>query len=238
MRRTLVLSLGFAVLAAPAMAADQGYAVTDFDRISVEGPYVVRLATGRTTSARATGSREALDRLTIDSQGQTLRIRPNRSAWGGNPGAQQGIVEVTLSTRQLRAGRVIGAGALDIDGVEGLRVDLTVEGSGRIRAVNVEADNLFVGVRGSGRIDLAGEARTLRADVQGSGDIDGSRLAADDVTLDASSTGNVALGPARSARINAGGLGEVTVLGRPACTVTGASAGRVRCGDGRLPPRQ
>ena len=45
----LVLSMIVGVL--PAAAAERRFAVTDFDRVVVEGPYQVRLATGRTTSA-------------------------------------------------------------------------------------------------------------------------------------------------------------------------------------------
>lgn len=231
MNRSLTALLCLAACAAPASAAERSYSVTDFERVSVEGPYVVRLVTGRPSAARATGPREAIERVTIATQGQTLYIRPNRSAWTGTPGAQQGVVEVTLTTRTLRAGRVIGAGTLEIEGMRGLRADLSVEGSGRLRATGIAADNLSAGIRGSGSLELAGRARSVRVDVQGSGDIDAPGLAADDLVLNSATTGTVALGPARTARINAGGIGAVSVLGRPACTVTGPGAGQVRCGS-------
>ncbi len=231
MTRALPALLGLALLAAPAFGADRTYSVTDFDRVVVEGPYVVRLVTGRPTAARASGPQASLDRVIVDTQGQTLRIRPNRSAWGGNAGAQQGVLEITLSTRSLRSARVIGAGRLDIEGVQGLRVDLSLEGSGRLAATGVAADNLSLGLLGSGRIEVGGRARALRADVQGSGDLAASDLAAEDVTATTSTTGTVALAAGRTARINANGLGEVVVSGRPSCTVQGPGAGMVRCGD-------
>ncbi len=222
--------IGFLLLAAPAVAAERTYSVTDFDRVTVEGPYVVRLVTGRPTAARASGPQASIERVLIDTQGQTLRIRPNRAAWGGTPGAQQGVLEITLSTRALRSARVIGPGRLEIEGLAGLRVDLTLEGSGRLSATGVVADNLSLGLRGSGRIEVGGRARALRADVQGSGDLAASELAAEDVTAMTNTTGTVALAAARTARITANGLGEVTVAGRPACTVQGLGAGMVRCG--------
>jgi hypothetical protein len=79
-----------ALAAAPAAAAERTYSVTDFDRIQVEGPFEVVLATGLSSKVRASGSTEALDRLSIGVEGGTLRIRVNRSAWGGAPGAAAG----------------------------------------------------------------------------------------------------------------------------------------------------
>jgi hypothetical protein len=237
MIRTLPLVLASAALAAPAAAAERSYSVTDFDRISVEGPYVVRLTIGRSTTARATGPQASIERILVDSQGQTLRIRPNRAAWGGNDGAQQGVVELNLTTRALRSARIIGPGRLDIIGAGGLRVDLNVEGSGRLTATGLAADNLSLGVRGSGRIEAAGRAHTLSAAVDGSGDLAAPNLTSDDATLTATTTGAVVLGPARSARITANGLGAVTVAGRPACTVNGAGAAQVRCGSDQRQPR-
>ncbi len=233
MKRALPAVIGLALLAAPATGAERTYSITDFDRVTVEGPYVVRLVTGRPTAARASGPQGSIDRVIIDTQGQTLRIRPNRSAWGGNPGAQQGVLEITVSTRSLRSARVIGPGRLDIEGIEGLRVDLSLEGSGRLAATGVAADNLSLGLLGSGRIEVSGRARSVRADVQGSGDLAAAGLAAEDVTATTSTTGTVALAAGRTARINANGLGEVTVAGRPSCTVQGLGAGMVRCGTGR-----
>ena len=98
-------------MAAPAQAAERRYSVTDFDRVVVEGPYIVRLTTGRPSSAVAHGTREALDRVIVDVQGQTLRIRRNRSAWGGNPGAEAGPVTVELATRTLLSARLVGPAA-------------------------------------------------------------------------------------------------------------------------------
>lgn len=234
MKSPIVLAL--IAIAAPAAAADRTYSVTDFDRVSVEGPYVVHLVTGRPSAARASGSTAALDRVVIDVNGETLRIRRNRDYWGGNDGAQEGVLTVELATRNLRSARLIGPGTLQIDRAEGLRVDLAVEGSGRLSAANVSADNLSLGLAGSGRIELAGTVGTLTADIQGTGDFDGSRLTAQDATLTTTSTGTIAFAAQRTASVTALGVGNVTITGRPACTLRGPGADQVRCGaPGALP---
>ncbi len=230
MTRILFALLGIAALAAPAAAAERSYSVTDFDRIQVEGPYIVRLTTGRSAAARASGTIPALDRVMIDVQSQTLRIRRNRSYSGGTPGAQEGPLTISVSTRALRSARLIGPGSLELDRVQGLRADLTVEGSGRLHAAAVAADTLNLGLLGAGRLELAGTAGTLRADIQGSGDLDAAGLTAQNATITTTTSGTVALAVVRAATVTALGLGTVTIGGRPACTVTGAGATQVSCG--------
>jgi hypothetical protein len=238
MIRTLpVLAAGLAALTAPASAAERRYSVTDFERVTVEGPYVVRLVVGRPSSAAARGPQDSIERVSIDTVGQTLRIRPNRSGWTGSPGAQQGVVEVTLTTRTLRSARVIGAGRLDIDRAAGLRLDIGLEGSGRLVVTNIAADNLYLALRGAGRLEVAGRAEAVYADILGSGDLDGAALAAENATVTAGTTGTISLGASRTARITANGVGEVAILGRPACTVRGLGAGQVRCGSDQRQPR-
>src|SRR5687768_12032998 len=99
MTRILPFALLALAAAAPAGGAERSYSVTDFDRVQVDGPYRVSLRTGLTSGARAEGSQEALDRISVDVQGGTLRVRRNRSAWGGYPGEGIGSVTLTLTTR-------------------------------------------------------------------------------------------------------------------------------------------
>ena len=231
MTRPLLVLLAFLVCGAPVAAAERTYSVTDFERVVVEGPYIVRLAIGRSSAARASGSQAALDRVLIEVTGQTLRIRRNRHYWGGNPGAQEGPLTIELSTRILRSARLVGPARLEVDGAEGLRVDLAVEGSGRLRAVNVAADALSLGLVGSGRLEVAGTADTVTANVQGSGDLDASGLRAGDATINTTTAGTVAMAVADTAAVSAYGLGTIEISGRPACTVRGPSAALVRCGS-------
>lgn len=197
MIRTLLPLALLACAAVPAAAAERTYSVTDFDRVQVDGPYRVALTTGRSSSARAEGSAEALDRVAIDVQGGILRVRRNRSAWSGYPGEGAGPVTIVLTTRDLRNAAVVGSGTLDIDRARGLRVDLSVSGSGALTVGAVDSDNLVVGLLGGGRIALAGRTRQLKATVQGSGDLAAAELTAQDAQIASDTAGRVAVGVAR-----------------------------------------
>ncbi len=228
---TLAVSAPFATDGAA--AAERRFMVVDFDRVQVEGPYRVEMATGGPSLAVATGPLAALDRVSMDVQGTTLHIRPNRSAWGGNARDAAGPIAIRIATRTLRAATVSGGGTLEIKGGKNLRIDLILNGSGRMDVAGLDADLLAVNLIGSGRIGLAGKARQLRASVEGSGDLDGAALRADDIDITANTAGTIALTAMRNARVRAAGSGEVAVGGTPACSVTGLAAGNVRCGPGR-----
>jgi hypothetical protein len=230
MIRLLASLLAMSVLATPALGEDRRFATEDFDRVIVEGPYIVHLVIGRTSSAVAHGSREALDRMSLDVQGQMLRIRRNRSAWSGGTGADPGIVTVDLVTRSLRSARLIGPARLDAEGVRGLRVEFSVEGSGTLHATRLNADALSLALLGSGRLDLAGAAGTLAGTFQGSGDLAAPGLVAHSATINSTTSGAVALTVNGPVTVANNGIGNVRILGRAVCTTSGPSADQVRCG--------
>jgi hypothetical protein len=230
MKMLCLIAAFSAAFVTPAFGAERRYSVTDFDRVQIDGPYEVSLTTGQPSSVVANGGREQIERLSIEVRGGVLRIRPNRTSWsGGQTGGEP--VTIEISTRDLKSATLLGSGRLMIDQLKGLRVDISLAGSGHISAANVETDNLVADIIGSGRISLAGKTKALRANIQGAGDLDAAGLTAGEAQLISETAGTVVLHALRSAQVRASGLGDVTVTGKPACIVNGASANRVRCGE-------
>jgi len=228
--------LALTVSTFPARAADRVVPVSDFNRLVVEGPYRVHLVVGGASRAVASGSRDALDRVAIESAGQTLRIRPLRNQWGANANRDSGPVTIELRTRTLRSARLIGPAILEVEGAGagaapgGKDVELMVQGSGTLRATRVAADTLSLGLLGAGSLDVAGTAESLRGQFQGTGNVAAANLAADTATITTNTVGTVALRVNGRAEINAYGLGTVTVGGTPRCVLGGSAAAQVRCG--------
>lgn len=219
-----------ALLASPAAAAERRYTITDFDRIQVEGPFEVTLTTGKGPSASATGDTQALERVSVEVQSRTLKIKPNRSAWGGYPGQQSGAVRLAVSTHDLRGATLIGSGSLAIDKAKAMKFDAALSGSGRIGIGRIEADVLTLGLIGAGKLTLGGKVKTVRATISGSGDLEAASLQSEDAEINADTSGTVALGVRRGAKITSTGAGEVAIGGTPACTVVNRGAGTVACG--------
>ncbi len=212
-------------------AAERRYTITSFDRIQVDGPFEVTLATGRASSAVATGTTEALERVSIEVQGRTLRIRPNRSAWGGYPGQSTGTLKISLATHELRHAELSGSGSLAIDQAKGLRFDMLVAGSGRISVASVDADNLNVGLLGSGKVTLAGKAKALTATLRGSGDLEAEALVTDEAKIETETAGAITVSVRRAAKVTSTGAGDTRIIGKPACTVKALGSGAISCGS-------
>ncbi len=232
MQRWIVLA-ALAAVATPAAAAERRFMVTDYDRVQLDGPFEVTLATGGSSGAVARGSVRALDRVTIEVQGRLLKIRTNSSAWGGNPDEDVGPVSIALSTHQLRGASVRGSGSLSIDEAKAMRLDLSLSGNGRLAVDTLDADTVSLVVVGSGRVLLGGKVKNLSAGVAGSGDLEASKLVAQDADIRSGTSGVITVGVARAAKISADGSGDVEIIGTPACTVARRGGGNVSCGKPR-----
>lgn len=217
--RNLALTVAALFSAAPALGAERNFSVTSFDRIRVEGGYSVTLATGVAPYARAKGSAQALDSLSIDVQGRTLVIRPSRSSWGGYPGQNAGPVEIRIGTHDLSAAWVNGAGSLAIDKVKGLSFQSDVQGSGSIAIGRVDADQVKLGLAGAASARLAGKAGKMTAIIRGSSQLEAEGLSVKDLNLAAEGPAIATVTATATAKVNGAGAATIAIAGDPACTV-------------------
>ncbi|MBA2467662.1 MAG: DUF2807 domain-containing protein [Sphingomonas sp.] len=214
--------------AAPADAATRNFGVSGFDRIRVDGPYRVTLATGVAPFATATaGSAAALDGVVMDVQGRTLVIRGNRASWGGYPGETAGPVEISIGTHELTAAWLNGSGSLAIDKLRGLSFDLSVQGSGASSVGMVAVDQFKVAVSGTAAVSLAGSALKLTATVRGVSTLEAAGLTAKDATIAASGPATARATVTGTAKVNAVGAASVELGGSPACTIKAAGSANV-----------
>lgn len=217
--RPFVLACVALAISAPAAAAQRSFTVTGFDRIRVDGPFRVRLATGVAPFARATGSPAALNGVSVEVQGQTLVVRRNPGSWGGYPGESPGPVDIALGTHELSTAWLNGAGSLVIDKVKAQSFDLSVQGPGSIAVERLTVDRLKAGLSGSGSAVLGGTAATVTAIVRGTSSLDASALTAKDAIVGAEGVAVVKLTATNTAKVDTQGTSTVELGGRPACTV-------------------
>ncbi|NUS99958.1 MAG: hypothetical protein HOP96_03175 [Sphingomonas sp.] len=220
MTRSAVLALLASSLATQAVAAERTLSVTTFDRVRVDGPYRVKVATGVSPFAKVSGSPAAIDGVSVDQQGRTLIIRNNPSAWGANDSSHgRGPVEISVGTPDLSAAWVNGSGSLAVDKIKGLSFDLTVQGTGSAAVANAKVDQMKIAISGVGTVSIAGSAPKLTALVRGTSALDASELAVKDATIGAQGPAQVRLNASNSAKIDASGVASVQVEGGGACTV-------------------
>jgi|SRR5882757_839458 len=220
------------LIAGPASAAERSYAIGNFDRIRVEGPFDVRLTTHEPPGARAQGDPRTTDDLDIRVEGMTLIVRAGAGGWGERPGASDTRAPVILvSTLLIRSATVIGGGQLAITGpVKGQRIDLQLTGSGGLDVSGLDADQLNATLLGSGNIKLVGRAAKVRLLTSGQGVIDAVPLSAGDLIVRLDGTGETRATARFTANVTTTGIGAATIYGDAACTVKAMAGGPISCG--------
>jgi hypothetical protein len=223
-RLLLLLLLGIPTAAS---AAERKLFISSFERIRVEGPFRVTVATGRSPTGSVTAESRQLDRVEVRLEGTTLVVRsPIEKTAVSNPQP----ITVALGTPVLTGATVIGGGALTITGGKAPRLDLSVTGAGELTLTAANTEQANATVIGNGRIALAGRAGKARLLINGAGRIDAAALEAGELVVRVDGPGE-ALGRARyTASVTNAGLGRVAIAGTPKCTIKSAAGGPVTCG--------
>lgn len=228
MRPIVLLLLAFA---AAAPAAERKPFVSSFDRLRVEGPYIVTVTTGGSPGARMTGDARALDGVDVRQDGTTLVVRRAVGAWGEGEQASSGTpVTVALSTPTLSSASLLGAGAVTVTAMKGARVDVSVAGTGTLAIAAVDGDQVNAQLVGNGQITLGGRAAKARLLVNGAGTIHADTMTAADVVVRLDGPGETTARARYTADVVNSGLGRVTIAGTPKCRVKADAGGPVTCG--------
>ncbi len=233
MRRLALLPLFLlATAAAPVPQGDERRVmITSFERLRVDGPFVVEVAPG-SPGAVVTGSARAIDRVDVRIQGDTLVVAATSLGWQtrGAADAAVGPVHIRITSPGLAGVAVNGGAQLQVAELRGSRVDVALSGAGSIAIGSIRADDLGISLSGAGEIRASGSATRARLLAYGSGGIDAAALTSDDAVVTSQTSGAMRLTARYTARVSAMATGSVTVLGAPKCRVSGA--GPVSCGSG------
>lgn len=233
-----ILVLAAIGCACPVDAAERRPFVTSFDRVRVEGPFRVVVTSGRSPAGRITGDARQLDQVEVGQNGRTVYVRRRGGAAGPLPlPAPAQPVLVTLNTPTLSAAYLVGNGALEVAGMKGPRLDLSVTGAGAITAAGANGAELNATTIGSGRITVVGRVDRVRVLVNGAGGVDAGALDAGDLTVRLDGPGEVAARARFTADLVSTGLGRISVAGSPKCQVRAPAGGTVLCGVKSAPAR-
>lgn len=166
--------------------------VDAFHSVDLRAAAEVNVQVGPATSVNITADAETLQgiatsvqngMLVIDQQGSWLNLRNHK-------------VQVTLTTPELKAFAVNGAGNVTIEGVQ--------------------TDALTLVLQGAGNLAAGGNTRSLNARINGAGNMDLTRLGAEDATVAVNGAGNLKLRASGSLEAEVNGVGAIEYGGNPA----------------------
>lgn len=211
----------------PGPETNRSYQVGAFDRLSVAGPYDVRVVSGGQPGITATGGQALLDETEVVVEGGELKIRPKKRD-GIRFNWTRGKAVFTVNAAALKAAEIAGSGDIIIDKVSG-DFDGGIAGSGGLNLASVQGGKLKLGIAGSGSATAAGKADSVELEIAGSGDIDAANVAAGTASVSIAGSGGVKANASQSADVTIMGSGDVEVKGGAKCNVTKHGSGNVRC---------
>jgi hypothetical protein len=233
MRRPMIplpaLIGGLLFAGAPAEAAMRNYSVISFDRLIVTGPFDVQVKVGPGASVHAEGAQEAIDRLSVEQQGNTLVVKPLPGGWGGWPRGDHGHVTVSISTPALSQVSVTGSGDIAVDRVRGDALDLRLSGSGSLAIGTMDVIKLQAVSTGSGNMTLAGKSFSSNFLISGSGNLSAEGLAVQNAEVSLVGSGDVALDATVKAKVTLAGSGDLNITGPATCEATRSGSGTLTC---------
>jgi hypothetical protein len=216
------------LLGAAAPADERVVMVTGFDRLRIDGPFVVEVAPG-SAGVTISGDPVAIDQVGVRVQAGTLILNSGLNSWESATGKLAGGAHIRVTVPGLRVVQTNGGTKLRITEMRGGRLDISQNGDGRVEIGAVEAQDIGITLAGSGTIALGGTALHTRVRLYGASNLDASGFTTADAQLISGSSGTLVMTVRYNARINATSSGVVRVLGNAKCAVIGQ--GPVECAD-------
>ena len=187
----------------------------DFREVEASGVYRVYVRAGDEFRVEAAGDERDLRRLSVDTDGDRLRIRNrDRNAfWSGFMDSHHPVlVRVTLP----RLDRLELSGACQADVAGFNSGNLEVEQSGAsAAALNADLSRLTLDLSGASRIDLRGRAANLNVDGSGASQINALQLDAGEAAFDLSGACNAKARVRETLHADLSGASEVRYAGNP-----------------------
>lgn len=171
----------------------QARQVAPFDKVEVSGPWTLDLTVGQAQSVGVAADPEALAHIVTEVQDGTLRVSLDR-AWSASFNGDPQLA-VRIRMPRLTSLQAHGSGTANLSGFAGGESSFAISGSWKIKA--------------SGRLN------TLKLLISGSGEASFDALAAPDVSLVVSGSGQAQVRAERTLDVIINGSGTVRYAGSP-----------------------
>ncbi|WP_194775010.1 head GIN domain-containing protein [Pararhodonellum marinum] len=184
----------------------------NFNKLKVEGMFNLNISQGDQESLTMKGSPEVIEKLRVTQNGDWLELSlkgKNNRFWGDNS------LQIDLTLANLQELEFQGAG--QIKTTQALEVGafrIRGEGVGNI-ILELDADTVEADLDMVGNLELRGQTETFSLKNEGIGNIDASRLIANEVDVFSSGIGSVSVHCKGELTLEAHGIGSINYSGNP-----------------------
>ena len=191
----------------------------NYDEIKVVGSMDVHLEKGTEGNISITTDENLHEYVDISANNGELVIKIQKNA---NIRTKKGI-HVTVPFQDLSEIKLVGSGDIDTkDVISANQLEVGVVGSGDI-VLNVATQNLEAKVTGSGDLVISGDTQNLEVSVTGSGDFRGFDLTSQNTEVNVSGSGDAKVVAKSSIKARVNGSGDIEYRGNPAKSDTKTS---------------
>lgn len=176
-------------------------------QLETSGDLAINVGDGESLTIEA--GTNVVDGLTSDVVDGTLVLGGADGVWFG------GSIRYTLTIPSLDRIVLEGSGSASGSGVLTGDATVIVSGSGSATVTDVRLTGLSTELSGSGAIRVTGASETLSVNISGSGDFDGSGLAAQEATVEVSGSGQARVDVSGTLTATVSGSGDVVYTGDP-----------------------
>ena len=185
--------------------------VSDYDKISVGGPFDVKLIPGKEGKITIKGESNLLDYIITEVDGDKLRIKWEKGLSIRNSKK----ILITVPFKDLNAVSLAGSG--DVFSEEVIHAEIfksSLTGSGDIKLA-VKAQEIISKISGSGNINIEGRANEYSCSITGSGDIRAYELSTKNANVKITGSGTVKIDVSDNLKVRITGSGDVYYKGTP-----------------------
>jgi hypothetical protein len=187
---------------------------TSFRKVSVVGPFYVKIVQGKTFEVNARGDATDLNEMRYEVEGGELKIYPRKS--GFNLGRRNiDRIYVSVVMPDLSEVTLVGASTAEI--LDFSPNNFTLNQTGATQSfVRTNARNLEINLTGASEAVVEGNTDNLEADVVGGCELNATKLVASNANLDVTGGSEAHVHVTRKLRGDVTGGSELTYSGNPA----------------------
>ena len=189
--------------------------VSTFEAIESNSVANIHFFQGPSTSLRAEGYKDLIDRLNVNVKNGKLIIEMPKNTFKDN-NLKNKKLDIYISSPTLNLIEMEGVGNFLFEkAFHSPKLEIVSDGVGNLKADNLNCEQIFIRSHGVGNIELAGKANDMIISSDGVGNIKAEKLVAQHVNVNSSGVGNVAFNCSESMDVELSGVGNAIYYGNP-----------------------
>jgi len=173
---------------------EETYDLTGFDRITVEGVYILDVKVGGDFSVETSGSKKDMAKIEVYVEDGTL-VLGKKDGTSKKMNNNNNGVHAVVTLPDLKGIEIAGVATGDV--------------------TNIDADKFELEFAGVGELELSGTCKDLEIDMAGIGELDAKDLKCEDVDVNLAGMGEATVYASERVNADAAGMGSIEVYGKP-----------------------